>query len=481
MVCDSNPGFQKLQREIANYRGIGYERSVSSPVVEGIGESTKTRDSPPTPTDASEGGAHAGSETKRKYRRHPKPDENAPVRAPSAYVVFSNKIREDVRGQNMSFTDIAKLVGDKWQKLSPEEKEPFEAQANASKERYNSELAAYRKTDAHRDYLRYLADFKAKHAGSAADNKRPRLELERESSGGSPSTKSVEAADPQVVASNRARVGSISTVGSVMSQGDLPSPTPFPPYPGQTVPPLLTRLPPMSPSNETSTSSLLSRDSRPYIAFSSQSSVSDDSSALREYADPLPHTAQLSLLPGPSRPVDYSTKSPSSADHAHLSGTNRRPARVRTPIGAYQTSSSSRSSGSIPSNMNSSESSFQFPNSLADEAWRSPNHPPIPLRALALPPLLPQDRSSDVLEDKTQRILPMPTPASSAAQENYPGLRSLSQISTLTFPRQQELPGLGMTLRISQENKSPLDRNESEAADALAGLAYGNRQQKSDS
>lgn len=28
---------------------------------------------------------------KRKYRRHPKADENAPERPPSAYVIFSNR------------------------------------------------------------------------------------------------------------------------------------------------------------------------------------------------------------------------------------------------------------------------------------------------------------------------------------------------------------------------------------------------------
>jgi hypothetical protein len=53
--------------------------------------------------------------------------------------------------------------------------------------------------------------------------------------------------------------------------------------------------------------------------------------------------------------------------------------------------------------------------------------------------------------------------------------RSLPRISTMTTPRHPDLPGFGLSSRASLEKKSPLDRSESEAADALAGLAYGSR------
>jgi hypothetical protein len=46
-----------------------------------------------------------------------------PTRPPSAYVIFSNKIREELRGRNFSFTEIAKLIGENWRNLSPAEKE----------------------------------------------------------------------------------------------------------------------------------------------------------------------------------------------------------------------------------------------------------------------------------------------------------------------------------------------------------------------
>ncbi len=104
----------------------------------------------------------ANSKTKRKYPRLiPEPDDHAPKKPPSAYVIFSNKIRKDVVEQNLSFTKIARLVGDRWQKLSQPEKERFEAQADAALERYHILLSSYRKTESYRNYARYLAEFKA--------------------------------------------------------------------------------------------------------------------------------------------------------------------------------------------------------------------------------------------------------------------------------------------------------------------------------
>jgi len=155
---------RKLQRKIANSRGLSSDRALASP------RNTPSDDRQPdeqrvgsTRSDTREanGAAHGA---KRKYRRHPKPDENAPERPPSAYVIFSNRMREELRGRNLSFTEIAKLVGENWQNLSPTEKEPFEQQASSAKERYNSELAAYKQTNSYREYSQYLADFKARQA-----------------------------------------------------------------------------------------------------------------------------------------------------------------------------------------------------------------------------------------------------------------------------------------------------------------------------
>jgi hypothetical protein len=154
---------RKLQRKIANSRGLSPDRALASPT-RNTPSDDRQIDDQRTGTAKAEG-KEAGSGTqgaKRKYRRHPKPDENAPERPPSAYVIFSNKMREELRGRNLSFTEIAKLVGENWQSLVPGEKEPYEQQAFSAKERYNAELSEYKKTSQYTEYSQYLLDFKAR-------------------------------------------------------------------------------------------------------------------------------------------------------------------------------------------------------------------------------------------------------------------------------------------------------------------------------
>jgi hypothetical protein len=77
----------------------------------------------------------------------------------------SAEMRVDLKGRHLSFTEIAKLVGENWQSLPPNEKEPYETQAFNMKEKYNAELAEYKKTENHRKYMEYLNEFKEKQAG----------------------------------------------------------------------------------------------------------------------------------------------------------------------------------------------------------------------------------------------------------------------------------------------------------------------------
>jgi hypothetical protein len=116
---------------------------------------------------------------------HEQPDNHAPERPPSAYVIFSNsqlslqnvsshialtgwilvaEIRDQLKGQELSFTEIAKLVGERWQELQAHEREPCEREAQALKNTYYSELRQYKKTSQYSQYQDYLADFKAKHS-----------------------------------------------------------------------------------------------------------------------------------------------------------------------------------------------------------------------------------------------------------------------------------------------------------------------------
>lgn len=66
--------------------------------------------------------------------------------------------------RSLSFTEIAKLVGENWQSLPLAEREIYEAQARASKERYYREMATYKETPEYRKYMEYLEEFNEKQA-----------------------------------------------------------------------------------------------------------------------------------------------------------------------------------------------------------------------------------------------------------------------------------------------------------------------------
>lgn len=79
-------------------------------------------------------------------------------------MLFSNHTREQLKEQNISFADISKLVGEKWQQLTRDEKEEWKTKSAVPWEKYKAELADYQQTIDFRDYQRYLAEFKASQA-----------------------------------------------------------------------------------------------------------------------------------------------------------------------------------------------------------------------------------------------------------------------------------------------------------------------------
>ncbi|ORE07369.1 HMG-box [Rhizopus microsporus var. microsporus] len=111
---------------------------------------------------------------KRKYHRHPKPDTNAPIKPPSAYVMFSNDVRAELKQQNKSFTDLAKIIGDRWKSISPEEKEFYETNALKAREEYLKQIEEYQKTENYKKYQQYLSEFKAENEAAARPVGRPR-------------------------------------------------------------------------------------------------------------------------------------------------------------------------------------------------------------------------------------------------------------------------------------------------------------------
>lgn len=100
--------------------------------------------------------------TKRKYRRHAKPDRNAPIKPPSAYIMFSNDSRAELKNKNLSFAELAKIVGDQWKNLSHIEKQSYERRAMRAKDEYLAALEQYRQTPQYHRYQEYLNEFKSK-------------------------------------------------------------------------------------------------------------------------------------------------------------------------------------------------------------------------------------------------------------------------------------------------------------------------------
>ncbi len=153
---------RKLQREISKARRLSQAPAPVSP-------SSQAKPSPGGRSSAALSGvtkqeSPLSASSKRGYRHHPKPDGNAPARPYSAYVMFSNWVREETKQEPLAFADISRQVGDRWQKLSSEAKEEWKRKAAGPWDKYKQDLAEYQKTENHRRYSQYVADFNAAQA-----------------------------------------------------------------------------------------------------------------------------------------------------------------------------------------------------------------------------------------------------------------------------------------------------------------------------
>jgi hypothetical protein len=72
-------------------------------------------------------------------------DPNAPKRPRSAYILFSNDKRTEVREANpdMKMPDVAKELGNMWKTLNDRKKQPYLDRAAEDKKRYEAEMAKY--------------------------------------------------------------------------------------------------------------------------------------------------------------------------------------------------------------------------------------------------------------------------------------------------------------------------------------------------
>ena len=80
-------------------------------------------------------------------KKKAKKDPNAPKRGKSSYFFYMDAMRDKVKQDNpeASFSEIGKLLGAGWKKLSSDEKAKYEKMAEKDKQRYQKEMAGYTK------------------------------------------------------------------------------------------------------------------------------------------------------------------------------------------------------------------------------------------------------------------------------------------------------------------------------------------------
>lgn len=413
-------------------------------------------------------------EQKRKYRRHPKPDEHAPEKPPSAYVIFSNKVREEVKGENLSFTEIARLAGERWQKLDPAQKDLFESHAAALKGTYNAQLVGYKNTGTYQQYMEYLADFKTKHSGAAtSESKRPKLEPNSSSGLSAASQAGSSEGAPEV--SGHVHGGSVGSLSTMSYSGPPNGPTSSTVHVVISLPSLPGRRSPLQAQS--------GQERHMPGCIPNQSLILVEGSNLKgfESSDALSRAAQLFLSTPPTGTP------PPSATAAHFARHDRYSSGAQLqqfPAQRSQPSSYSYSPSVIPSTSAGGNTSLPAGAGVAaQDSWR--DRPAEASRQLyaGAPPWAPQNPVSmpilqlagpkfgDSSGVAVQRILP-PLQQNSNIPLNAPGPFSAFGTPTASGSAHQfHSPSKTMASPHGQQHNLYTNTSESEAVYKLAGPA----------
>ncbi|KAI3985786.1 hypothetical protein MKX01_026572 [Papaver californicum] len=105
-------------------------------------EASTSKPAPASRRKPKDGDEDGGKKKKPKKKKDP----NAPKKAMSGFMFFSQTERENIKKSNpgISFTDTAKALGEQWKKMTAEEKEPYEAKAKVDQKRYKDAMAGYK-------------------------------------------------------------------------------------------------------------------------------------------------------------------------------------------------------------------------------------------------------------------------------------------------------------------------------------------------
>jgi hypothetical protein len=150
---------RKLQRGIREYSGSFASES-----------GYRIRNAPPSyqhvrdPSDMTGPNSPQTTRTTRPYRRHARPDPNAPPKPKTAYVLFGEHVRQDPALSGTPFADLAKETGKRWRELSSEERvDVWERPAAEKLREYREEYELYKQTENYRRYQAYLEGFRQRH------------------------------------------------------------------------------------------------------------------------------------------------------------------------------------------------------------------------------------------------------------------------------------------------------------------------------
>lgn len=97
------------------------------------------------PSDDDEEDKDGGKQKKASKKK--RKDPNAPKKALTAFMFFSNHMRDRVKEENpgISFGEVAKKIGQMFKALTEKEKVKWDEKADEDKQRYKEEMTAYKK------------------------------------------------------------------------------------------------------------------------------------------------------------------------------------------------------------------------------------------------------------------------------------------------------------------------------------------------
>lgn len=127
---------------------------------------------------------------------------------------FADKLREDPEVSQLSFVNIAKEVGKRWQNLPAAQKRGWESEAARAMQEFEAQMDEYKRTDSWRKYQRYLHEFKSQQSQQSQSQSGKRPVGSRSTTDSSNNTTVFSRASPTSSSSSPTTAPSLASVGA---------------------------------------------------------------------------------------------------------------------------------------------------------------------------------------------------------------------------------------------------------------------------